>query len=123
MHSSEWDESYDYAGKRVGVIGTGSSGIQLVGPIARKAKHLTIFQRTPAWLSNMPGYEESIPEAQGWLSANVPYYRNWLRITTVYGVGDAYGKALDVDPDWKEPGSVNESNHKMRETLLTCGNL
>jgi len=118
MHSSQWDENYDYAGKRIGVIGTGSSGIQLVGPVARKAKHLAIFQRTPAWLSNMPGYEEAIPEAQRWLSANVPYYRNWLRVTTVYGVGDAYGKALDIDPDWKEPGSINATNHKMRETLL-----
>ena len=118
MHTAEWDESYDHAGKRVGVIGTGSSGIQLVGPVSRSAEHLTIFQRTPAWLSNMPGYEDPIPDAQRWLCSNVPFYRNWLRLTTIYGVGDAYGKALDIDPEWTEPGSVNAANHRLREALL-----
>jgi 4-hydroxyacetophenone monooxygenase len=118
MHTAEWDESCEYAGKRVGVIGTGSSGIQLVSPIARKALRLTIFQRSPAWLSNMPGYEAPIPEAQRWLAESVPYYRNWLRLTSVFGIGDTYGKALDIDPDWNDPHSVNRTNHRLRETLL-----
>jgi cation diffusion facilitator CzcD-associated flavoprotein CzcO/acetyl esterase/lipase len=40
-------EAVEFAGKRVAIIGTGSSGIQAIPPIARQAAHLTVFQRTP----------------------------------------------------------------------------
>ena len=47
-HTAYWpQETVDFAGKRVGVIGTGSSGTQLIPVIAQQAKHLTVFQRTP----------------------------------------------------------------------------
>jgi cyclohexanone monooxygenase len=46
-HSADWPrEGVSFAGKRVGIIGTGSSGVQMVPVIAEKAKHLTVFQRT-----------------------------------------------------------------------------
>jgi cation diffusion facilitator CzcD-associated flavoprotein CzcO len=50
FHSSEWDESVDLSGKRVGVIGTGASAIQIVPEIVHKVKQLTLFQRTPPWV-------------------------------------------------------------------------
>jgi len=50
FHSSEWDESYDLAGKRVAVIGTGASAVQIVPNIADKVAQLTLFQRTPSWI-------------------------------------------------------------------------
>ena len=47
-HTSKWpDESPDFKGKKVGIIGTGSSGIQCIPLIAKEASHLTVFQRTP----------------------------------------------------------------------------
>ena len=47
-HTGAWPhEGVDFAGKRVGVIGTGSSGIQSIPEIARAAEHVTVFQRTP----------------------------------------------------------------------------
>jgi cyclohexanone monooxygenase len=46
-HSANWPtEGVNFAGKCVGIIGTGSSGVQMVPLIAEKAKHLTVFQRT-----------------------------------------------------------------------------
>jgi cyclohexanone monooxygenase len=54
-HTGRWPkDAPQFAGKRVGVIGTGSSGIQAIPQIARQAAHLTVFQRTanfsiPAW--------------------------------------------------------------------------
>lgn len=46
--TSRWpEEPVDFAGKRVAVIGTGASGIQIIPIIAEEAKHLTVFQRTP----------------------------------------------------------------------------
>ena len=55
LHTADWPrEGYDFAGKRVGIIGTGSSGVQAIPLIAEQAGHLTVFQRTanfsiPAW--------------------------------------------------------------------------
>ena len=54
FHSSSWDRSYDLAGKRVAVIGTGASAIQFVPEVARQASHLTVFQRTPPWIHPRP---------------------------------------------------------------------
>ncbi len=51
MHTAEWDESYDYKGKRVGIIGTGASAVQIVPTIAPDVKRLSVFQRTPIWVS------------------------------------------------------------------------
>ena len=50
FHSARWDHGVDIAGKRVAVIGTGASAIQLVPELAKQAAHLTLFQRTPAWV-------------------------------------------------------------------------
>jgi cation diffusion facilitator CzcD-associated flavoprotein CzcO len=50
MHSAEWDPSYDVTGKRVAVIGTGASAVQIVPEVHRQAAHLSVFQRTAAWI-------------------------------------------------------------------------
>lgn len=55
LHTGAWPHAgVDFSGQRVGVIGTGSSGIQVIPRIAQQAAHLTVFQRTanfsiPAW--------------------------------------------------------------------------
>ena len=51
FHSSQWDNSCNLEGKKVAVIGTGASAIQIVPTIAPMVKELSLFQRTPAWIS------------------------------------------------------------------------
>jgi cation diffusion facilitator CzcD-associated flavoprotein CzcO len=50
FHSARWDHDYDLRGKRVAVIGTGASSIQLVPAIQPEVEQLTVFQRTPPWI-------------------------------------------------------------------------
>jgi len=50
FHTARWDHDVDLAGKRVGIIGTGSTAAQVIGEIAPNAGKLTIFQRTPQWI-------------------------------------------------------------------------
>jgi cation diffusion facilitator CzcD-associated flavoprotein CzcO len=50
MHSAQWDPSYDVSGKRVGVIGTGASAVQIVPRVQPDAKQLYVFQRSAAWI-------------------------------------------------------------------------
>jgi len=50
LHTGAWPtEPVTFAGKRVGVIGTGSSGVQAIPEIAKEAAHVTVFQRTPQY--------------------------------------------------------------------------
>ena len=51
MHSAAWDHSVDMAGKRVGVIGSAASAVQLIPEVAKVAAHLTVFQRTPNYVA------------------------------------------------------------------------
>ncbi|MCG7579715.1 NAD(P)/FAD-dependent oxidoreductase [Mycolicibacterium sp. OfavD-34-C] len=50
LHTGRWpDGVVDLSGKRVGVVGTGSTGVQLIPVVAREAEHLNVFQRSPAY--------------------------------------------------------------------------
>ena len=62
FHSSSWDHVTSTAGERVASIGTGASAIQYVPEIAAEAAHLTVFQRTPIWVS--PRYDEPFTPEQ-----------------------------------------------------------
>ncbi|MGV2479940.1 UNVERIFIED_CONTAM: NAD(P)/FAD-dependent oxidoreductase, partial [Salmonella enterica subsp. enterica serovar Weltevreden] len=58
-HTAHWpEEAVDFSGQRVGVIGTGSSGIQVSPILAEQAKHLFVFQRTPSY--SLPAYNRSL---------------------------------------------------------------
>ncbi|WP_405485754.1 flavin-containing monooxygenase [Nocardia sp. NBC_00511] len=50
MHSARWRDDVELTGKRVGVIGTGSTGTQLVGALAGQVPKVVMFQRTPQWI-------------------------------------------------------------------------
>ena len=50
IHSARWDHDYDFAGKRVAVIGTGASAIQIIPELVKHAEFVKVFQRTPGWV-------------------------------------------------------------------------
>lgn len=54
FHSSQWDETAETAGRRVAVIGTGSTGVQITGALAGVASRLTVFQRSRHWVLSVP---------------------------------------------------------------------
>ncbi len=61
-HTGNWpQEGVDFSGRTVGIIGTGSSGIQAIPVIAEAARHLTVFQRTPNY--TMPAHNRPLSQA------------------------------------------------------------
>lgn len=50
IHSGRWDHDYDFTGKRVAVIGTGASAIQIIPELVKQADFVKVFQRTPGWV-------------------------------------------------------------------------
>ena len=61
MHTARWDHGQDLTGKRVAIIGTGASAVQVIAEIAPQVEHLTVFQRTPIWC--FPKFDVPLPRA------------------------------------------------------------
>lgn len=82
-HTGEWPhEAVDFAGKRVGVIGTGSSGIQAIPIIAKQAEHLTVFQRTPNFSVPSRNYKLS-PQRVTELKRDIKNIREFCRWSSI----------------------------------------
>jgi cation diffusion facilitator CzcD-associated flavoprotein CzcO len=60
FHSARWDHTVELGGARVGVVGTGSSAVQITGAIVDRVGALRLFQRTPQWI--LPADNPPIPE-------------------------------------------------------------
>ena len=66
FHTSRWDYEIDLAGKRVGIIGTGATSVQAVPELAKVAKELFVFQRTPSSIDVRDQRETSAREMEQW---------------------------------------------------------
>jgi cation diffusion facilitator CzcD-associated flavoprotein CzcO len=95
FHSAQWDHSVDLTGKRVAVIGTGASAIQIVPEIVKDVGALQLYQRTPAWV--MPRPNNPIPEWMRDMFTNVPGTRALMR-GGIYWIHEAVGFAMTRQP-------------------------
>jgi cyclohexanone monooxygenase len=99
-HTGNWPkEKVDFKGKRVGFIGTGSTGIQAIPAIAEEAAHITVFQRTPNF--SVPAQNRPLePEVQAHMKANYAAHRAKARISA-FGVPveTTEMSALDDSPE------------------------
>ena len=92
IHTAKWDDSADLTGKRVAVIGTGATAVQLIPQIAKRASSLTVYQRTPIWVT--PKTDFRIPRVLQTLFATQPWTQRaarrvnstWLEGIMVTGV-------------------------------------
>ena len=78
MHTTRWDDEVDLEGKRIGVIGTGATAVQLIPELAKVAAHLTVFQRTPIYVS--PKVDGPVPGAVRRTFAKVPLTQRATRL-------------------------------------------
>ncbi|MEM8981811.1 MAG: NAD(P)/FAD-dependent oxidoreductase [Pseudomonadota bacterium] len=117
FHTTAWDHDYDYSGKRVALIGTGSTGLQLARGVASKASHLTVFQRTASWVTPVKGYRSKISSAKRWLLDNMPGYHNWFTYLNYYAELQMQD-FQEVDEAWvAKGGHVNEKNAAFAQSL------
>jgi 4-hydroxyacetophenone monooxygenase len=118
LHSALWSNDIDLKGKRVAVIGTGATAMQLVPSVASQAGSLTVYQRTPQWARPVKGYSDPITKGAQWLLAHLPFYVQWYRFNMFWRYGDGLLPFLRKDPDWPHPDrAVNKGNDRHREEL------
>lgn len=80
LHAQQWDDSYALGGKRAAIIGTGSTGVQLIPKLAEDVSELTVYQRTPIWV--MPKLDFGFTAAAQRLFAKVPATQRLLRTSS-----------------------------------------
>ncbi len=83
FHSAQWDHSVDLTGKRVAIIGTGASAIQIVPEIIGQVAELQLYQRTPPWV--VPRSNPDIPVGLRRAMQNVPGLRALTRLGIYWG--------------------------------------
>lgn len=117
VHPSQWPEGLDLTGKRVAVIGNGSTGVQMLRAVARDAAAVHVFQRTAQWISPRENYGMPMEPELSWLVDNMPGYWNWWRYMATAALFDIH--ALQVpDAHWQaNGGKVNPGNDALRDTL------
>ena len=119
VHPTEWTSELDVQGKRVAVIGNGSTGVQLMAPVAEKAEHLSVFQRTPQWIAPRPNYGRPVEPEVRWLLDNLPGYWNWSRYTSIIGLMTWHEDFLVPDPEWERKGGhITKKSEDLRDFLV-----
>lgn len=78
VHTADWPADFDPAGRRLAVIGTGATAVQLIPELAGSAAALTVFQRTPIWV--VPKIDGPIPAAVQKLFAALPITQRVARL-------------------------------------------
>jgi len=91
IHSARWDHGYDFADKKVAVIGTGASGIQIIPELVKVAEKVTVFQRTPGWV--LPRADFAQPRWLQSLFAKAPRTQKAVR-AALYGIHEATATAM-----------------------------
>ena len=77
IRSAAWDHDVDLANRRVAIVGTGASAVQIVPEIARVVRRLDVYQRTPIWVG--PKADIPIPRAMQWLFRRRPDVQERVR--------------------------------------------
>lgn len=113
FHSARWDHDYDLTGKRVAMIGTGASAIQIVPSIQPEVDSLTLFQRTPPWV--MPRMDRKISGAERWLHRQLPF-TGAARRGLLWGIRELQVQAFTKRPN--ELGLVEQlAKANMRKAI------
>jgi 4-hydroxyacetophenone monooxygenase len=117
VHSTKWTDEVAVQGKRVAIIGNGSTGVQMMARVAEAARELTVFQRTPQWITPTALYGDPIQPEVRWLLDQLPYYWNWFcfsRAVPYY----SFASVQTIDDAWRaKGGQVSAKNDAMRAAL------
>lgn len=116
VHTARWRSDLRVQGQRVGLIGNGSSGVQIAKSLAESAASLTVFQRTPHWIRPNPDVKRPVTDEVRWLMRYVPLYAEWYRLILYWTFGDKLFSYLSIDPQWQGPGP-NARNQALRSEL------
>lgn len=102
VHTAAWPDDLDLTGKRIGVIGNGSTGVQFMTHAATVAGHLTSFQRTPQYSIPAGNREWTDEELQHFKDTCRDRWDEFDRVKLGFGIDETTRKTFDVSPEERE---------------------
>lgn len=106
FHSARWDHSVPLDGQRIGIIGTGSTGVQIISALSTRAGKLIHFQRTPQWI--MPTENPAFTEEQKEAFRNDPALLHEIQQNApLQALIERFSQAI-VDPDSPEMHAIED---------------
>ncbi|WP_214105648.1 flavin-containing monooxygenase [Acrocarpospora catenulata] len=122
FHSARWPGDLDLTGRRVAVVGTGASAMQVVPNIVDTAGSIVVFQRSPQWIAPNPVYFADFTDSKRELLRESPHYRFWYRARLAWIYNDKVHPSLRRDPEWahqdRSINVVNEGHRRFFERYL-----
>jgi 4-hydroxyacetophenone monooxygenase len=115
FHTAQWPKGLDIRAKKVAVVGSGASAMQVVPAIAPEVAKLTVFQRSPQWAQPFEKFQQPIPASLQVLFDAVPLYRAWYKLRLSWIYNDKLYRALQRDPAWTDPTTINAANEGHRK--------
>ncbi|MGZ6790834.1 MAG: flavin-containing monooxygenase, partial [Mycobacteriaceae bacterium] len=112
FHSARWNHDSELEGKRVAVIGTGASSIQIVPAIAERVAHIDVYQRTAPWV--LPRVDREYTKLERFAFKYVPGFQ-WLSRALIYAVRESQVVALTRYPALTKPLQVVAEKHIARQ--------
>jgi len=92
FHTAEWNHDVELAGKRIGVIGTGSTAAQAIPELVKVAKKVSVFQRTAQWIVHIPNKDYSEKDKESW--RRKPVLMKRLRQFYAFCIEQSFSKAV-----------------------------
>jgi 4-hydroxyacetophenone monooxygenase len=119
FHSARWPNDVDVAGRRLVIVGSGASAMQILPAVSERAAEVTVVQRSPQWIAPNDSYFKPIGENNRFLLEQVPFYRSWYRLRLAWIFNDRIHSSLRIDEYWPHPErSVNGINEGHRRYFL-----
>jgi 4-hydroxyacetophenone monooxygenase len=119
IHTAQWPDQIDLTGKKVALIGTGASAVQVGPAIAAQVESLAVLQRSGSWVVRRPNIDGVVSEDTKWVLNNVPFYAPWYRFQLFWAFGDGLFEALKIDPTWEGGSeSISAFNARLRESMM-----
>lgn len=120
VHSGEWSGDIDLTGKKVAVVGTGCTAVQIVDALVDDVDALTVVQRQPHWVAPRRRPSDDVPDEDQVLLRELPLYAQWRRLKSFWGSSDNAYPVVIVDPEWaSEHVSISPANDLLMQDCLS----
>lgn len=115
IHSAQWDHGVDLAGKKVVLVGTGCSGVQVATAIADKVGELVIVQRQPEHIIPNPQAHADVDPMERAAMERIPFVVNWKRLQSLESqLGNMHGMVMKDEEYAAKTGGFGPINDGMR---------
>lgn len=115
IHSARWDDSVDLKGKKVVLVGTGCSGVQVATALADTVGEMVIVQRQPEHIIPNPTAHAPVDAMERWAMENIPFVAQWKRLQSLASaMQDMQGMVMKDEEHHKKTGGFGPINDGIR---------